>query len=273
MLQSLERQSGLPIAFDPTTNTIRWPSGIRVEQTSVRTAREMKEYTADPAATASQDTIYTVYRNLARSEDAAAIDTSGLRYDITVIPPGFFTGRSREFFRTAGHYHVPATSIEYPEVYEVLSGHAYWLIQRPRPGAPSDLEEIYAIEAVAGEKALMPPGFGHITVNAYSEPLVTANWIGKSTRYDYQPYRELRGGGYWLLESSSPETIEFENNANYHTVPELKKLRPRELPAFGLTRSRPLYTLATDPQHLRFLISPDEFRAALAVEQCYRVLS
>lgn len=267
MLQSLERQSGLPIAFDPVTHTIHRPAGISVEQTSVRTASEMREYTADPAADAPRDTIYTVYRNLARAEDADAIGAAGLRYDITVIPPGCFGGRSREFARTAGHYHTPA---ERPEVYEVLSGRAYWLIQRPAAGDQSVLEAVYVIEAVAGEKALIPPGFGHITANAYSEPLVTANWIGKSTRYNYEPYRRFRGGGYWLQEGPSPETVEFEKNPNYHAVPELKKLHPRELPEFSLVRSRPLYTLAATPERLQFLNAPGE--AGPTITQCYRLL-
>lgn len=272
MFQSIERRAGLPLAIDPATGALHLPETVSVGATSARSLAEMRAFIRDATAQADRDPVYTVYRNLARRGDEAAIRTSGLRYDITVIAPGAFAGERREFFRTAGHYHAPPSSgaAPRPEVYEVITGRAYWLIQRPRAGDPATLEEIYAIEAGPGEKAIMLPGFGHISANAFAEPLVLANWIGASVTYEYEPYRRLRGGGYRLLEADGGAAIEFERNPYYAAVPEVVKLRPQELPAFGLTRSQPLYGLARDLQQLRFLAAPDDFREALAVEACYR---
>ena len=281
MLTSLERQSGLPMAFDPAANAIHWPAGVSVGRTSARSAEEMREYIREPGAHADQVTIYTVWREVARSDDKGRIRAAHLRYDITVIPPGHFAGECGEYFRTAGHYHPlkPGTAVAYPEVFEVIAGRAYWLIQRPaRPaGGPSEndpaaLEEIYAVEAGPGQKAVMLPGFGHISVNAFAEPLVMANWISDTFAYDYEPFRTLRGGGYWLVAGEVPETIEFERNPNYRAVPELKKLRPAEVPELGLLRSRPLYALAQHLEHLQFLNEPEKFRDILTIEHCYRIL-
>lgn len=272
MLQSLERRAGLPIAFNPMTNTIEWQAGVSREQTSIRSFAQMRAYIREAGAVSSTQAIYTVYRNLKRTDDTAAIQAAGLRYDITVIPPGVFTATFREFFRTAGHYHPVKveTAIAYPEVYEVISGRACWLLQKPRAGDPARLEEIYVVEAGPGEKAVMLPGFGHISVNPFDEPLIMANWISTAFQYDYEPYRKLRGGGYWILEAAN--AIEFERNANYREVPELKKIRPREVPEFGLVRSQPLYQLARELGKLRFLTHPEEFVHLLTLDRCYRVV-
>ncbi len=274
MLISLERQSGLPIAFDPAANAIHWPAGVAVGTTSARSAEEMREYIREPGAHADQETIYTVYREAARSDDEERIRASRLRYDITVIPPGHFAGERREFFRTAGHYHPlkPDTRFTYPEVFEVIAGRAYWLLQRPNRNDPAVIEEIYVIEAGPGEKAVMLPGFGHISVNAFAEPLVMANWISDAFVYDYEPYRTLRGGGYWAVEGPTPETIEFERNPHYTSVPDLVKLRPAEVPELGLLRSQPLYALVQHLEHLQFLNEPEKFRDILTIEHCYRIL-
>lgn len=273
MLQSLERQSGLPIAFDPGAAAIhRSPSVVGGEE-NVRTAAEMREYVSEPSAHPTRETVYAVYRNLARPPDASAIAQAKLRYDITVIKPGFFIGERKEFFRTAGHYHpVKAeTGIAYPEVYEVISGRAYWLLQRPHAQDRARLEEIYLVEAGPGEKAVMLPGFGHISVNVHSEPLILSNWINDTFRYDYEPYQRFRGGGYWVVERAL-DLIEFEKNPHYREVPELTKLRPREVPEFGLLKSRPAYSLASELAKLRFLSAPEEFLSLLTLEKCYRPL-
>ena len=273
MLQSLERQSGLPIAFDPGAAAIHRPPAVVGGEESVRTAEAMQEYVSDPSARPTQETVYTVYRNLARPQDAAAIAHAQVRYDMTVIRPGFFIGERKEFFRTAGHYHSlkAESGIAYPEVYEVISGRAYWLLQRPAAEEPARLEEIYLVEAGPGEKAVMLPGFGHISVNVHSEPLILSNWINDTFGYNYEPYQRFRGGGYWVVERT-PDLIEFEKNPHYREVPELSKLRPREVPEFGLLKSRPAYSLASELAKLRFLNAPEEFLSLLTLENCYRAL-
>mgnify|MGYP001585905555 FL=1 len=274
MLQSIEHQSGLPIAFDPSSNTIHWSEGIRAAETHVRTLAQMRDYLREPEAEAIASAIYTVYRNTARSDDRERIAAAGFRYDITIIPPGSFAGARNEFFRTAGHYHplAPDSAIPYPEVYEVIAGRVYWLLQRHASEDPAVLEEVYLVEAGPGEKAIMLPGFGHISINARREPVVMANWTADHFSNNYAPYRQFRGGGYWALEGETPETVEFELNTNYARVAELKKLRPREIPSLGLLRSKPLYGLAGNLEKLRFLSDPGSFAELLAVDTCYRAV-
>lgn len=272
MLQSLERQTGLPLAFDPITASLHLADGIICERVSVRTAEEMDEYIAESGAAPADETIYSVWRNIARREDIARLRLSHLRYDITVLKAGYFAGQKKEFFRTAGHYHPvkSGTGIAYPEVFEVISGRACWLLQRPAANNSGVIEEIYSVEAGPGEKAAILPGFGHISINPGPEPLIMANWIGSAFQYDYDPWRKFRGGGYWAVKGPEDNGIEFKKNENYGGVPELKKLRPKEVPELGLMKSKPLYSLAAEAGKLDFLNSPENFMHILTLDHCYR---
>lgn len=275
MLRSLERATGLPLSFDPVTATLRWPAEIHVEETSVRTFAEMQPFLADPHAHSDRGTIYTVYRNVGRASDLATIQAASLRYDITIMPPGVFAGnRAKEFFKTAGHYHLakPHTDVAYPEAYEVLAGRAYWLIQRPDPGNDDRIKEAYLVEVGPGEKALIPPGFGHVAINAYPEPLVLANWISAAVQYDYDAYRARRGAAYWAFAGPEPESAMFDANPRYRGTPDLRKLVPKESPAFGLDRKTPLYNLIRDFSKLRFVSDPEDFTHLLTIEHCFETV-
>lgn len=266
MVISLEKQSSLPLTVDLETFDLAWSKEVVVETKSRRSFLEMKELIREPEARASRDPIYWVWRQMCRRGDKNKIAQAGLRYDLTIIPPGRFVAKAKEFFRTAGHYHKGGR----PEVYEVLHGRVYWIIQRRHFSDPSRIEEIYVVEAGIGEKAIMPPGFGHISVNPFDQPLILANWIDSSVQYDYKPYADLRGAGYWVMEGPAGQTVEFEKNGNYALVPELKKLKPKEAPGLGLLRSVPLYEMTHDLAKLNFLKTPKRFSHALALDRCYR---
>src|SRR3989344_4520509 len=66
----------------------------------------------------------------------------------------------------------------YPEIYEVLLGRAYFLIQSE--------SIVYLAEAGPGEKFIIPPSFGHNTINVFNEPLLMANFVSEKAEYDYK---------------------------------------------------------------------------------------
>ncbi|MFY9461724.1 MAG: glucose-6-phosphate isomerase family protein [Candidatus Sungiibacteriota bacterium] len=272
MTLSLKKISGLEIWLNPETLEIRFGDNISVGKKSVRLWQEMKEFVENPSAEPTREEIYYVFRNVSETRDAGRIKEKELRYDITVIPTGLFVSKHKEYFRTAGHYHPPKaeTAVPYPEVYEVLYGRGQFLIQRRDPNNPAILSEVYIVEAGPGEKVLMPPGFGHISVNTGKDALVLANWIADNFQYDYTPYQKFKGGGYWLVEGFIQNTIEFEKNHNYAEIPEIKKLRPKELPEFGLIRGKPMYEVAHALERLDFLRSPENFERNLGIEHCFK---
>ncbi len=226
----------------------------------VRTLGEMKEVLYDPGflVTASMDTVplYYMFREVAKTEaDAQQITALGLRYDITIIPP---LKLGLEFVKTAGHYHprVPDSKLTYPEIYEVLEGEAHYLLQR-REEAESGGEaitDVILIRAHPGDKVIIPPNFGHVTINPTTTTLKMANWVARSFSSIYEPYREHGGAAYFELTSK-----EFVRNERYTAVPAIKFLRPSATWLRGLELSivKPMYELLQEPTKLEFLLKPD----------------
>ena len=136
-----------------------WPGTL--PEPSVRTLNDMRCVLANPGQPGSMP-LYYMYRDLALTAgDRAYLREQNVRFDITVIPPGTVGG---EYVKTKGHYHpLNPSGIGYPELYQVLAGEALYLLQR------SDLGDIVAVAAKAGEFVLIPPGYGHVTVNAGKE--------------------------------------------------------------------------------------------------------
>ncbi|MGZ4932826.1 MAG: glucose-6-phosphate isomerase family protein, partial [Halobacteriota archaeon] len=127
---------------------------------------------------ASDRDVYYMYRDLSRSpHEREIIEVHELRYDITTIPP-FKMGH--EFVKTLGHYHPrvsPESSFTYPEVYEVLEGEAHYVLQRP---ANEGVDDVLLVRAVKGDKVIVPPNYGHVTINPSEHTLTMANWVCRS---------------------------------------------------------------------------------------------
>ena len=275
MILDLEQKSGLKLSFDDQNFQLVFEDpNIVLERFDIRTKRALAPFIKNKNAKSSRENIYYTYRNLIRKSDEEIINSANLRYDITLIPPGSFVYKNqKELARTAGHYHEikAGTGLGFPEVYEVVYGKATWLMQKPEESDYAKLSKIYLVDAEAGEKAVMLPGFGHISINTTGEPLILANWIGNNFKYNYEPYKKYRGGGYWIQEDETGKVI-FEKNMNYSRVPELKKLKPRELPEFGFYKTEPIYRLIHDFPRLRFLLFPEEFEGKLTADYCYEEL-
>jgi len=207
---------------------------------STRTTKGLSPVLFEPPA-ARERAVYEVRRNIAKIGE--------VRYDETTIFPGLI---GRELPKTFGHYHKGAG---FPELYVVLEGRAWYLIQRPRKTNPKIIEEVYLIEAEKNEKAVIPPGFGHVSINPENKKLIMGNWIGTGFEYDYQTYENLRGACYYLLESKDSKSINFEKNSYYEKVPDLIKVKPKKFPK--------------ELENLEFLIKPEKYSSLLTVEKCF----
>lgn len=94
-----------------------------------------------------------------------------LRYDLTKLLPGR---------HTLGHFHAP----KLPELFEVLSGQAVFLMQKD--------EKTYAIEAKENEKVVILTDFGIRTVNpSGSEILIISNWINDKVKNEYDTFKDV----------------------------------------------------------------------------------
>ncbi|NLA11299.1 MAG: glucose-6-phosphate isomerase [Firmicutes bacterium] len=261
MVIDLHRQSGLPLLWDPVTKRVIFEdeaAGHSAPPPEIRRRREMSAVLYDAEA-AEIDELYYMYRDVALAGDGDALRNKGLRYDLTVIVPGTLGG---EYVKTAGHYHPekPGTGLTYPEVYEVLHGRAHYLLQRPRRERPEELETVILIAAKPGDKVLIPPHFGHITINPGDDYLIMSNWVSRDFSSIYGPVREAGGGAYFEL--STEEGPEFVANPGYQQLPPLQRCPVTPVPQLDLITGFPLYRIFQEKREsLDFLLCPEDYAA------------
>lgn len=263
--KSLETTSSLPIFLDGYK--LFFGRGINNVNPIVRTRGEMEPVLLDSNAKCREEKkffekqkeipnsagkessdCYYMYRDIALEKDRKAINESGMRYDITILPPILL---GEEYSKTFGHFHAKADSkYSYPEVYEVLHGKAHYLLQS------EDSKRFIVIEAKAGDKVVIPPNFGHITVNpSKTVALAMSNWVYKGFESNYSEFKRRQGGMHYET------TRGWIENKNYPSRAEIEFRKPIErIPELGLTKATPMYNLVDNLERLLFLKEPAKYK-------------
>lgn len=212
----------------------------------IRSCTELRAVLADSDCPC-EGLAYEMFRALAKDEeDRKWLSEYRIRYDVTRIRGRTFCG---EWIKTKGHYHpLSPDGTAYPEIYEILEGEALYLLQK------QDLSDIVLVKAKTGDRVLIPPGYGHVTINPSEETLLMANLVSSTFASDYLPFERLRGAAYYLFSDGR-----IMKNGNYPAIPEI-----RVLDATGKSLPEPfpqrdLYTCVGDEKALRFLNYPGEF--------------
>lgn len=147
--------------------------------------------------------LYYMYRGIKRKK--------GLRYDITVIPPRLL---GQEFSKTKGHEHLK----NYGELYIVLKGKAIYLMQKYQN---NQVKDIYAVKAKKGDVVIIPPHYGHVTINpSEKETLETANWLDERSGHVYDVIAKKQGLCYYYTKRG------WIKNKKYARIPKLRFKRP-----------------------------------------------
>jgi glucose-6-phosphate isomerase len=219
---------------------------------SVRTIDEMRSVLADPSCEGSTH-LYFMYRDLAKSDaDRQWLHSQALRYDLTVIPPSTLCG---EWVKTKGHYHPknPA-GIGYPEVYEVLEGEAKYLLQSRW------LEDMVMISAHAGDVVVIPPEYGHISINPSADKTLTmANIVSTAFESEYGEYETLHGAAYYAMSNGK-----LKKNPYYPKIPEVRYPGAHWRSAMQRFCKAPLYNLVGNVEMLTFLNFPEKYPVIFA---------
>lgn len=272
-MQDLKKESGLEIFLK---DDFKLDLDIKLlgGEFSCRTVREMAPVIKDKIEV-SDDPAYFMYRDVKERADEAKIKKNHLRFDLTVVLPRML---GLEFNKTYGHYHPvkPGAEISYPEVYEVVSGRALYLLQK-ETRMDNQVSEVILVEVKAGQKAVMPPNFGHITINPSNVPLVMNNWVCDDFNSDYELYEKNHGGAYYVCKNPKPVSSESERfqiveNKHYKKLPKLIKARPKELPQFALKFNKPMYQTGCKAiNKLKFLVNPEEYIDLLKPELLFEM--
>ena len=229
---------------------IPWPAPLPAPQ--VRTAREMRPVLAVPDCPC-EELLYFMYRDLSLSRaDAAWLREERLRYDMTVIPARVLCG---EYVKTKGHFHPEnPRGTRYPEIYEVLEGSACFLLQDRDPS------DVVAIKACTGEKVVVPPGYGHVTLNMGRVTLTMVNMVSTAFESLYGSYEGRQGAAYYAFAGRG-----FVPNPRYGRPLPLRVLRARDLTFLRTLPGEPLYRWIGNPRVLGFLNCPEEYPGLLSL--------
>jgi glucose-6-phosphate isomerase len=139
----------------------------------------------------------------------------------------------------------------YPEVYEVLEGEAKYLIQSRRP------EDIVMISAKAGDIVIIPPGYGHISINpSADQTLAMANIVSTAFESEYGEYETLHGAAYYAMSDGT-----LQKNPSYPKMPAVRYPGPHGRSAMQHICPGPLYSCIGNESALGFLNFPEKFPA------------
>jgi glucose-6-phosphate isomerase len=209
----------------------------------IRRALDMKEVIFDKKwlEASKNPELYYMYRGVSKPEHTEIIKKSGLRYDITVIPPLMI---GEEFVKTAGHYHPEAAlGFSYMEVYQVLEGEALFFIQKVDNFEQNNVIDASFCRARAGDIFVVPANCAHITINPSDKNrIVMANWVCEGFKSLYKPLEKMGGGAYFFTKSG------WIANKNYGKVPPLREIAPK--------KAEDMYLLVSDLKRLEFLKNP-----------------
>ncbi|MCA9858176.1 MAG: hypothetical protein KC438_00570 [Thermomicrobiales bacterium] len=250
--------SGLPLHLDTETGLLTDRSGgLRLDEPGRRRFGELRAVVASPDAVdpIADEVAYLTYRDV-RQATEAGLAANGLRYDVTVTLPGMVGG---EYVKTAGHYHgLDANGVSWPEIYDVLFGEAVFVLQQAEgdPAGDPAVRRGIVLVASAGDRLVIPPNFGHVTVNIGDTPLVVADLVARASENHYQGYAQRRGGAVRVLAAFEENTFEAVWNPAYPETPAgIDVLAVADLPVFEM--GIPLYRLGAElPDRVAFLTNP-----------------
>jgi glucose-6-phosphate isomerase, archaeal len=150
-----------------------------------RTVAQLKGVLKDDIAV-DRD-VYYMYRNVYKKDD--------IRYDITVILP---EALGSECAKTHGHYHPPSEDgTSYPEIYQILKGSAVFILQKRNSDGTVN---VMIVDAKENDVVLMPPDYGHISINNGEGPLVMANLVYEKFESKYEDVKVNKGAAYYYTK-------------------------------------------------------------------------
>lgn len=213
-----------------------------------------------PAAAAPKQknvVLYRVYRDACASAHHKQFSDHRLRYDLTILPARTLADTYPT--RTIGHIHrqIPQQRISYPELYEVLEGTAIFIMEN------ASHTIVRCARVAAGEKIIIPPGDGHITVNASrTTPLVIANIFTTTPDIaDYAFFKKNRGPSWEPRWKSGVVTMVKNPRARRGTS--CRWVVPK-LPAPIAQKNESIYTaFLKQPHAFDFLQNPEQYRPLL----------
>jgi glucose-6-phosphate isomerase, archaeal len=187
-----------------------------------------------------------------------------LKLDVTEVLPAEIVGlRGRsEYPKTSGHYHTPLpwSSIPSPDFYQVLHGSGSVYLQSRSGG----IIHPRVVDVSTGDVLVIPPEWGHATINTGNESLVFANICVRAPHLDYAGFYDYGGGAYrfYTSESGGDWSLNLRyQDANLEVTPLIYMYPNHEaLTSYGIERNTPFKQYLSMPEIISLLTMPAEHR-------------
>lgn len=259
---ALLENSGLPVYLDKTNNLLAFEAPLLYAKFGRKVIREMTELLRDPDGIDMTAPQYDVYRNIHFAEDAELLKRNTYCYDITAIMSGQVNGECR---KTSGHYHAfnQTRTNSHAEVYEVLKGSAIFILQKAKNFEDDpdklEIEDLVIARVEEGQTIIIPPNYGHCSINAGEGPMFFSNLAYAGSYNHYNPVTHYKGMGYYVLRENG--VLRFEKNERYGSnLPAPKFAVVTENPRFGIEFGKPVYySYKENPEAFHFLGNPDGY--------------
>jgi oxalate decarboxylase/phosphoglucose isomerase-like protein (cupin superfamily) len=190
--------------------------GFAAEHYGHRTYAELSAVAAVPPGRAGRRVQYWTFADVADAEHTSHLRALPVSYDITVLSA---RPMAWERPKTQGHVHTSrdVAGVGFPELYEVLDGHAGFLVQDLLPGPGATFCAL--IDATEGETVVIPPLLHHITINLGEAPLVVADVVCRASDDDYRGLRAAHGMANYLRTDGAAIP-----NPSYRAAPSVERV-------------------------------------------------
>ena len=258
------KDSGLPLYMDEGSHVIALSGLLKFDGMGRKAVGKMTGLLRDEKGLNPEEAFYDVYRGIRYPEDEQLLASHDIRYDITVIMPGQVNGECK---KTSGHYHGwnPEHTNTYGEVYEVIAGTAMFVLQKAELYGENDtlcqkVEDLIYVTVPAGKTLIVPPNYGHCSINIGEEPLVFSNLAYTKCPVFYDSVRHYHGMAYYVVMENGVPTLKFNEGYAECEVPEPKLATVTPCPELGIDFSKGAYfNFMEHPERFDFLPHPDAY--------------
>ncbi len=261
--------SGLPIFYHEETKELTFENELTCEGSSKKTVGQMVDLLKDGTRLQEEEYMYSAYRNIVFPHHKELLKQYDIRYDITAIGPGTING---EYKKTSGHYHgyIDNEGLPYAEVYEVIKGEILFILQKTMNFDHEEepvIVRIRVIHAKAGQSVIIPPFYGHGSINVTEETAMFSNLAVVSCPLLYEPIRAKHGLSVYIMKDRA--SYQVIPNKNYLYAPEAKVIEPVENKELGIEFGVSCYrNFINHPEKYDFLLHPSPY--VESIEKMYQ---
>jgi glucose-6-phosphate isomerase, archaeal len=251
----LRAASGLDVSLDDESVALRFGGDVIHPEGEHRRLSDVRATLADPEASGPEH-LYTIYMDICRAEDHAALVEQALLYGAVVYNHGRL---GRERLRSQGHRHSRkrGTDLRYSEVYEFWSGHGFVYLQKE---CDPVVTRALLVPVGPGDRVIVPLGWVHLTVASDHEALAFGAWCARDGRLEYDELRALGGPAHFVFADG-----EVVANPHYAAVADVEVVAPDNLPQLDVPGDLPIYQAWQEsPALFDFLPQPELIEQAWA---------